>query len=800
MATFLPKYQNQPNNHVCFNSFKMEGLEKIKVGYKIIEVSNLNDDDDCEKKIRQLSNLISGEVKMPTEPLRIKGELCLAVVGPIAELKDLQIQPRYTVTSEIAVTSLQSTIFNLNFEKNGNRQEAKLAQKALSWAVKKTLQAKWWKYKNRFISRKADESKSTNAIQVFPAFYLGFALGKNGKFEITIDPSICNIERKSQFEKYGVFIPNITGKRFLYRNGAEFYEIDALGLGKSTSQDIMPDPNTGEGISIQEHLKNRWKGRNLPWIENLDGNALTVSYKTKGEKSRKAHSQLLFELVGLDGTDEGDATPHSQSIMSDDYRGRTTERIIGELSDKLELFGVKLKPSLQMRKLSSGEIKTFDAPKLRFADDEELSTNLQTIGKDRFRTLQQVGSADTSDFKSEQLLIFGESIPDKVRRDFKNRFCENISKIYGKAPDFIPIQIADKNCRVLREHYNAIETAIGKHYGYGLMLLPKLRKESENKKLHNHLKRNLWNQVQTQCASIENILSFYRCRTNKNGGKEWFVNEDTASLYNSYLKYLALGYLEVNQKVLWRLAEGTLRNDVHIGLDVYQNLAVFTFIYGDADLITFDICKVKRGEKLSSAEIREIVSKNLQRDLPQTDLIPSRLAFHRDGKVFDTEIRGLLQSFNDLKSLLAEDFCYGIVEIRKSNMNHPRLYQKNRGRFENPNMGDFFELNAFEGVLATTGKPLLRRGTAQPLTIEVVEGEIKLEDLAHDIYALSHLSYASPGSAMSLPFTIKLADNILKERTPGVEVNLYDDEEENSMKTSFHQSYPKRKTVGVVTI
>jgi hypothetical protein len=462
--------------------------------------------------------------------------------------------------------------------------------------------------------------------------------------------------------------------------------------------------------------------------------------------------------------------------MNPDYRGPLTERIINDLSPFLKLFGLKLQPSRQMRKLN-GEVRLFDPPKIRVGGDEELSTNLATMGIDRFEALKQLGPADSSDFASEQLFIFGDSMPEDVRIDVKDRFLQTVKDLYGKTLNLQNIRFDDYRSE-MRHQFNAIEKSVGDRKGYGLLILPKERKSGQSKKLHDALKRRFWDQVHTQCASIESIMSFYQVRRDRFGEEQWTVKGKKRGLYQSYLRYLALGYLEVNRKWLWKLAPGTLRNEVHVGIDVYQDLAVFTFIYGDADLITFRPYRSKRGERLSAGLVREALVENFQPELEALGIKPSKIVFHRDGKVFRTEIKGIRNALGELKDSLSENFRYAIVEIHKTSSTHSRLYRRQNHKFENPDMGIFARFNDYEGILTTTGAPLLRRGTAQPLGIEVIEGKIDIDDIAHDIYALSHLSFASPGSAMSLPFTIALADRILRESSPGEKTNFWEEEEE----------------------
>lgn len=777
-------YRNEkPNKALCLNSFKLDGLEKIEVGYRLIDVSGLlEDDDDYEKNIRQLAIIISGQIKMPVEPVRINKHSYLAVTGLTAQLQKMEIKVSYTLTPDEVFTTLGDEIHHFKFCAVADRTEFKLARRALEWAIDNALKSSatgWWRYGRRFVSRYPLESTAHEAIQAHPAFYYAFMPSATGGFELNITPSVCYIECQSVYEKYGQNIPaNIKGKRYLYKNGLEFYDINAVGVGKPAGQDMMLDPDGEGSISVQQRLINRWKGKKLQSINELDPSALTIAYKTGSQKSRRAHSQLLFELVGAKSSDDGFSAPHNEAIMNPDRRGRITEQIISDIAPFLELFGTKLRPSVSMRRLG-GEVRRFAAPKILLGDDEEMTTDLAHLGIDRFRALKQIGPANPTNFSGEEYFIFDSAMPDEVQRDFKKRLNAAIRDLYGRVPNFQNIPVDNRRSRFVRNQYNKFVEAVGDRHGYGLVILSEEKKAGEMKKLHDSLKRHFWTQLQTQCASLEKILSFYKSDRSHFGEVNWRVRENKIGLYNSYLKYVALGFLLVNRKWLWKLAKGSLQNDVHVGIDVYHDLAIFTFIYGDAELITFHMCKSKKGEKLSSGLIQEALYDNLSRDLRALGIMPSSIVFHRDGRIFRSELRGIKNALNDLsdENLLSEDYRYAVVEIHKTSSSRPRLYRRTDNRFENPEMGTFVRLDNYEGILATTGAPLLNRGTAQPLAIEKIIGDIDIDDIAHDMYALSHLSFASPASAMSLPFTIALADQILRESSPGTAPDLWEEEE-----------------------
>ena len=793
----MGNYQRSGQNFSPYylNSFKLAGLEKLDAGYRLISFTGLfdpGDDEDYERKVRLLCNMITGDpqVKLPVEPVWAGNRQFLAVVGARERLSELVIPQEKTLTPEVITLSLEEQIRSLRFQE-GSGIETLLAKRALNWAIDQALgsfASGWWRYGRRFISRVPDEVSSNDDVLVHPAFYVNVVPGRNAWLEMIIDPSVCYVERRSTYEKYGALIPDrIKGKRHLYKNGRDWYKIDALGVGGPADKEMMEDPDTGETISIYQRLINRWGKCGIAEIANLCPQALTIAYKTAGQKYRRAASDLLFEMPGVESTDEGEDAPHEESILEASVRGQKTVDVIEEVCSRLTLFGKKLTPSTSLRPLRKDEIAVFDPPALRFAGDQIVRTRLDEAGRDRFSALRGIGPAESTPFTGDQHLIISEGMPEVVRKDFRQRFGVALQDLYGKAWEHKLIKFDDRFARTLREKARAIEKEVINRRGYGLLVLPVMKNQHQQSRLHHYLKRSLWGQkLQTQCASQEQILSFYQ-REVKNGEERWFVRQRQQGFYRSYLRYLALGYLMVNKKWLWKLAEGSLRNQVHVGIDVYKGVAVFTFIYGDADLITFYVCdRAKRPEKLSADQVQQVLVENLGPDLAQLGIEPESIVFHRDGKIYDSELLGIRRAIMQLKQLrsVPEKLNYGVVEIRKTSVTKPRLYRRLNGRFANPNMGLLARFGQREGALATTGYPMLKRGTAQPLYLEVVEGNIDLLDIAHDIYALSHLAFASPGSCMSLPFTIALADHILRESHPGKDDSLWEEEEEVQVRRS----------------
>jgi hypothetical protein len=96
---------------------------------------------------------------------------------------------------------------------------------------------------------------------------------------------------------------------------------------------------------------------------------------------------------------------------------------------------------------------------------------------------------------------------------------------------------------------------------------------------------------------------------------------------------------------------------------------------------------------------------------------------------------------------------------------------------ENPNVGTYHLLNPNDGYICTTGREFLKQGTAAPLHVKHVEGDMPFEQILDDIYAQSCLTWTSPDRCARDPITIKLGDIRLQEHAGGFDEDKleYDD-------------------------
>lgn len=154
----------------------------------------------------------------------------------------------------------------------------------------------------------------------------------------------------------------------------------------------------------------------------------------------------------------------------------------------------------------------------------------------------------------------------------------------------------------------------------------------------------------------------------------------------------------------------------------------------------------------------------------QSDSSIKNIVIHRDGRLYDTEIKGLNLGLQDLKDkgIVESDAEITFVEIPQTSPAALRLFDISNTDFggphiQNPQVGNYFALNAKEGFICTTGRAFRRRGTTKPLHAIKRCGPMSVEQCMEDIFYLSCLTWTRPEDCSRDPITTKLNDRWLGE-------------------------------------
>jgi hypothetical protein len=189
------------------------------------------------------------------------------------------------------------------------------------------------------------------------------------------------------------------------------------------------------------------------------------------------------------------------------------------------------------------------------------------------------------------------------------------------------------------------------------------------------------------------------------------------------------------------------------------------------------------------------VYETLRDQLRQRGPAPRSIVLRRDGKAFRCEWFGLGDAVEQLKrdGLLPKDALYGIVEVHKTNAEGIRLAEESKdGTLRNPTIGAWEILNSKEGIVCTTGFPFHLRGSANPLLVRIVAGDLNLEYVLEDTFDMSQLSWPVPDSFIRLSIDLKLCDETLRSIASAAD----DDEGQFGEEETGDDATGERLTVG----
>jgi hypothetical protein len=176
-------------------------------------------------------------------------------------------------------------------------------------------------------------------------------------------------------------------------------------------------------------------------------------------------------------------------------------------------------------------------------------------------------------------------------------------------------------------------------------------------------------------------------------------------------------------------------------------------------------------EAIKRPDIRAQLAQSIRSIVRQGQRIKS-IVIHRDGRWWPSESAGLKEALTDLikDKTLDSDVRCAVAEVRKNHM-PIRLFSSVTGQtnFQNPLPGTHFILDSNRALITTTGRPGAwdepGGRTASTLLFEIVDAvdDFNITMIAEDAYRLTHLNWNAPDIDISLPVTIRWADELLRE-------------------------------------
>jgi hypothetical protein len=157
----------------------------------------------------------------------------------------------------------------------------------------------------------------------------------------------------------------------------------------------------------------------------------------------------------------------------------------------------------------------------------------------------------------------------------------------------------------------------------------------------------------------------------------------------------------------------------------------------------------------------------LFRRLPRHFEPLSSILVMRDGRIVGQEPEGIEKAISQLKEMgyLERDAQADLVDLRKESLKGIRIWDVSQdSSISNPLVGSGIRLNKNMLIMATTGRPTLSQGTAEPVMV-INNGQCpNLMNAAQAFFAGAQLNWSSPRVAQRLHIGMKRTDDDLKTR------------------------------------
>jgi argonaute-like protein implicated in RNA metabolism and viral defense len=324
---------------------------------------------------------------------------------------------------------------------------------------------------------------------------------------------------------------------------------------------------------------------------------------------------------------------------------------------------------------------------------------------------------------------------------------------------------------------NAVITAAkdnGATGGFAVVMLhePGQRRPRKEDELAAFVLRKLYDDFDIRAAVMHTDAGTraYQLMRQPEGSSVYQVRAEKRGKLDGYLRNVTLNkVLLTNEKWPFVLAD-PLYADLTIGVDLKARHVGFTLIGKGGAHIDTRIHKTRFPEQLRTDEFEKHLFEIVRRYHEITGEYSVQAVIHRDGRMFESELKGAKRAIQRLKDdgFIAPHASLSAIEIGKHSAASLRLFALHQRtateiQAQNPTIGDYFILNDAEGYIASTGYPFLRDGTALPLHVRKVEGPLPMSHLLEDLFRLTTLTWSQPEGCSRYPISIKLNDRRLFE-------------------------------------
>ena len=575
------------------------------------------------------------------------------------------------------------------------------------------------------------------------------------------------------------------GTKCVYHWGSRWYDIKLHELSdlKVNEYQIVRGPNERNLLKadIMRHGPKPFPRE----VVDLDDNGSVVIYKTGKDEIKGAPSALCYP--SFDTNDPLISHFHQFTILRPELRRKEIQNFIRVVRDSLCFWDTRIKIKEKPLEISKN---TFTPPDFAFGHNFVLSSrgskgathvSLNELGQARLNALfnSQIGPYATEPL-DKQYFIWPKSVAHSYGSAFLADLKQMVNRLYPSEVPFEPelIEYDDNGPKTYAKQGPAILQAIESkpyHPGYGIVMIHEDRNQRHHQEdqlasmiMRELRKKNLFvSVIHTTVSSKSYVLP-----ANAPSGITYKKSEDRKiqGKLEGYLRNVAITkVLLTNEK--WPFVLATpLHFDLTVGIDVKHHTACFSFVDKTGSNVRTIIKNSDQKEKLSREQVKTTLTEALREEYSFTQNVIHSIVFHRDGRFYDTEKKGIKAAIKILQAecALAEEISINFVEVAKSSPAPVRLFEVNKRSFDkeycdNPEIGNYWLQSDHDAYLCSTGRAFRKRGTVNPLHVKYIEGDQHFEQILEDLFFLTGLAWTRPEDCTRYPLTIKLGDIRLRE-------------------------------------
>ncbi|MBS1789709.1 MAG: hypothetical protein JST85_18435 [Acidobacteria bacterium] len=764
------------------NLFPIENLSGMQCEYHLLEVTNLPRNAQIVENLHRLAGMLAKDAGQPVSPYRVGDRHFLATTASIGKIKN-----EWRLTPHIAILKPVGQAEMLDYS-DIKTEQVDLALNMLRFQIRGVLNKRaelWNDTSSTFYSRNPlPLGDAEEDVVVLPGFSYHLHYLSDGRICVSVESRVKYIDRRSLLEHLnaGADVADFRLQHFLYRSAYHWFRIQLMDLtGSSVAEQKFVHSQDGKTHNVYDWTINACRGHQPDHLKSLKPDSPAVVFRYPNDRKDMFGAAAICYKTYRSNAPQVRRLHHLSLLPPYKRLQKYQNLISGYLQEIHFPFGGHF--SISDQPLTTRP-RRFAIPDLLFGNGKVLHVKesnddtgipLQELGWKRMEYLQSSdGGLLIREPLPNQYLIAPTSLQRDVTKAFKSELVRQVRRMYPHQYQLTDVVFDDSNALNLHRQVQAIKRAIEKFgidRGSALLILP----ENADADLHNYLKRELFEKLQTQCVDAAKLKTHF---TSNGSGVN--LRADAANKFISYTRNTAIGLMLVNRAWPFCLAS-PLNHDVHIGIDVLNGMAGFTYLYNGGKDTVFRPYVNTQGEKLSQKLVQKAVYDALKQDIQELKLSPRTLVFYRDGRSFAQEIEGMKVATQKLKyeEILASGTRFGVVEIHKSTTSNLRLFLERQNRIENPEIGDWFALNEKQGIVCNTGWPFQIPGTVNPLLLSIAYGDLKLEKILADAFALSLLAWTAPDKSSRVPIVNRLGDLFLRPLASNAddEAALYEDDE-----------------------